>query len=68
MTRPSLFLRPEFATQRPVGDKEVILLHDEGADVSCRHACKRPLELGRSAYLGEMKSQSQAAGSGIHLG
>src|SRR5439155_11120741 len=54
--------------QGPVGNKEVVLLHDEGADVSCRHAFKRPLELGGSAYLGEMKRQSQASRGGAHLG
>src|SRR5262249_44366863 len=38
--------------QRPIADKKVVLLHDEGADMSCSDACKRSFELGRRAHVG----------------
>ena len=53
---------------QPMVCEKFILLHDEGAHLSGRYACKRRLELGRRAHRGEMECQSQAAGGGVHLG
>ena len=47
--------------------EELVLLHDEGTDLSGRHACECSLELGRRSRLSEMECQSQAAGGNIHL-
>src|SRR5262245_42846555 len=57
----------ELYDQRSVDDEGIVLLHDEGADMSRRHTCKCSLEFRGSVNLGDVKRQSQAACGGIHL-